>query len=83
MKIKQITLLLFAMLSLVGFAQTQYNSLLKETPGLVSYTLRNEFAKDVPTTLDKLNHPALKVQGFIDKGLKVLNIYNMGKRESH
>ncbi len=54
MKIKQITLLLFAMLSLVGFAQTQYNSLLKETPGLVSYTLRNEFAKDVPTTLDKI-----------------------------
>jgi sugar phosphate isomerase/epimerase len=30
------------------------HKLLKEAPGVVSYTFRNEFAKDVPGTLDKI-----------------------------
>jgi hypothetical protein len=32
----------------------KFGKLLKQTPGAVSYTFRNEFAKDVPGTLDKV-----------------------------
>lgn len=38
---------------LVGQAQS-FGKLLPKTPGIVSYTLREEFAKDVPGTLDKI-----------------------------
>lgn len=36
-----------------SFAQ-RFGSTLKDTPGMVSYTMRNEFAKDMPATLDKI-----------------------------
>ena len=38
---------------LAGQAQS-FGKLLPKTPGIVSYTLREEFAKDVPGTLDKI-----------------------------
>ena len=34
-------------------AQQRYGKLLEHTPGVVSYTFRNDFAKDVPGTLDR------------------------------
>jgi sugar phosphate isomerase/epimerase len=37
----------------ITFAQP-FSKTLKETPGMVSYTFRNQFAKDVPGTLDKI-----------------------------
>lgn len=40
-------------LSIPVFAQP-FGKLLKETPGVVSYTFRNDFSKDVPTTLDQI-----------------------------
>jgi sugar phosphate isomerase/epimerase len=52
---KVISLFVIALLSLVSTANAQkFGKLLKETPGAVSYTFRNEFAKDVPGTLDKV-----------------------------
>lgn len=50
------TFLLFSLLltaGLTGQAQS-FGKLLPKTPGIVSYTLREEFAKDVPGTLDKI-----------------------------
>jgi sugar phosphate isomerase/epimerase len=35
-------------------AQERFGKLMKDTPGMVSYTFRNEFAKNVPETLDKI-----------------------------
>jgi sugar phosphate isomerase/epimerase len=49
--------LLIAVLVLLGtqiFAQERFGKLLKNKPGVVSYTFRNEFAKDVPKTLDNI-----------------------------
>jgi sugar phosphate isomerase/epimerase len=44
-----------ALLSLVSTANAQkFGKMLKQTPGAVSFTFRNEFAKDVPGTLDKV-----------------------------
>lgn len=52
---KVISLFVIALLSLVSTAHAQkFGKLLKQTPGAVSYTFRNEFAKDVPGTLDKV-----------------------------
>lgn len=52
---KVISLFVIALLSLVSTANAQkFGKSLKETPGAVSYTFRNEFAKDVPGTLDKV-----------------------------
>ncbi|MEZ4903192.1 MAG: hypothetical protein R2822_16260 [Spirosomataceae bacterium] len=43
--------------ALVGMYSTtqaqRFGKLLKDTPGVVSYTFRNEFAKDMAGTLDK------------------------------
>ena len=36
------------------FAQKQFSKILKSPPGIVSYTFRNEFAKNVPETLEKI-----------------------------
>jgi sugar phosphate isomerase/epimerase len=36
------------------FAQERFGKLLKNKPGVVSYTFRNEFTKDVPKTLDNI-----------------------------
>ena len=52
---KVISLVVIALLSLVSTANAQkFGKLLKQTPGAVSFTFRNEFAKDVPGTLDKV-----------------------------
>ncbi|WP_266366502.1 sugar phosphate isomerase/epimerase family protein [Tellurirhabdus rosea] len=52
---KKVALLFIAagLLNTSAFAQ-RFGKLLKETPGMVSYTMRNQFAKDVPGTLDKI-----------------------------
>ncbi len=39
-------------LSTSAFAQKRFGKLLKNTPGMVSYTFRTDFAKDLPKTLD-------------------------------
>ncbi|GAA4399218.1 sugar phosphate isomerase/epimerase [Nibrella viscosa] len=47
--------LLLCVLAVTTFAQSnRFGKLLKETPGMVSYTMRASFAKDVPGTLDKI-----------------------------
>jgi sugar phosphate isomerase/epimerase len=52
---KVISLFVIALLSLVSTANAQkFGKLVKQMPGAVSYTFRNEFAKDVPGTLDKV-----------------------------
>ncbi|MEI7582761.1 sugar phosphate isomerase/epimerase [Runella sp.] len=52
---KVISLFVIALLSLVSTANAQkFGKMLKQTPGAVSFTFRNEFAKDVPGTLDKV-----------------------------
>lgn len=52
---KVISLVVIALLSLVSTANAQkFGKLLKQTPGAVSFTFRNEFTKDVPGTLDKV-----------------------------
>lgn len=43
----------FFFLSTSAFAQKRFGKLLKNTPGMVSYTFRNDFAKDLPKTLDE------------------------------
>ena len=51
----RITLILISFLAISFAAQAQrFGKLLPQTPGIVSYTLREEFAKDVPGTLDKM-----------------------------
>lgn len=47
------TLFLFAILLSIGSLQAQ-KSLLPKAPGMVSYTYRNSFAKNVPATLDTI-----------------------------
>lgn len=49
-----IFLLLNLCLCTASFAQARFGKLLKTTPGVVSYTFRNEFAKNVPQTLDNI-----------------------------
>ena len=45
-------LLVFLLLSQLLFAQIPFSRALKDTPGVVSFTFRNDFSKDVPGTLD-------------------------------
>lgn len=47
-----ISIMLCCLLS-TAYAQ-RFGKLLKDTPGAVSFTFRNEFSKDVPGTLDKV-----------------------------
>ena len=49
---KKSSFLLFLLLSHCIFAQQRFSKILKETPGVVSFTFRNDFSKDVPGTLD-------------------------------
>jgi hypothetical protein len=46
------TLLLLILLGQALFAQMSGSKMLKETPGVVSFTFRKEFAKDMAGTLD-------------------------------
>lgn len=45
-------LLFFCLLAQPLFAQQRFSKILKDTPGVVSFTFRNDFSKDVPGTLD-------------------------------
>lgn len=52
---KPLALFLILFVAVVSAVQAQsFGKLLPKKPGIVSYTLRNEFAKDVPGTLDKI-----------------------------
>jgi sugar phosphate isomerase/epimerase len=52
---KRISLCLLALLGTASISQAQsFGKLLPTTPGIVSYTLRDAFSKDVPGTLDKI-----------------------------
>jgi sugar phosphate isomerase/epimerase len=47
-----------------GFAATAAEPIFPETPGMVSYTYRNQFAKDVEGTLDKIRDLGIKDMEF-------------------
>jgi sugar phosphate isomerase/epimerase len=49
---KKYLLLVFLFISHVIFAQKPFSKALKDTPGVVSFTFRNDFSKDVAGTLD-------------------------------
>lgn len=51
---KYVLLTAFAYLIAVTSFGQRFSKSLKDTPGMVSYTMRNEFAKDMPGTLDKI-----------------------------
>lgn len=46
--------LLLFLLTTTAFAQKPFGKMLKEPPGLVSFSLRHDFARDMPGTLDKI-----------------------------
>ncbi|MDX2068230.1 MAG: sugar phosphate isomerase/epimerase [Haliscomenobacter sp.] len=52
--LKSISIGLLVLFCVQVFAQTKFGKVLKTTPGIVSYTFRNEFAKNVPQTLDNI-----------------------------
>ena len=54
MKNRLIFLLIICIASTDAFAQKPFGKLLKIMPGVVSYTYRNQFAKNVPQTLDSI-----------------------------
>ncbi len=57
---KKCSLLLFLLLSQAIFAQQRFSKILKETPGVVSFTFRNDFSKDVPGTLDYIKEKGIR-----------------------
>lgn len=52
--LKSISIGVLVMCCVQVFAQAKFGKILKDMPGVVSYTYRNEFAKDVPKTLDNI-----------------------------
>lgn len=54
------TILLLILLGQALFAQKSMRKLLKETPGLVSFTFRKEFAKDMAGTLDLIQSMGIR-----------------------
>ena len=52
--LKSISIGLLVLCCAQVFAQAKFGKVLKTTPGVVSYTFRNEFAKNVPQTLDNI-----------------------------
>ena len=57
---KKSSVFLFLLLSHCLFAQQRFSKILKETPGVVSFTFRNEFSKDVPGTLDYIKEMGIR-----------------------
>lgn len=57
---KKITTLLFLFLSQSIFAQQRFSKVLKDTPGVVSFTFRNDFSKDVAGTLDYIKEMGIR-----------------------
>ncbi|MBD2699156.1 sugar phosphate isomerase/epimerase [Spirosoma sp. BT702] len=52
---KRITFLCCLLAGITSVSQAQpFGKLVKQTPGIVSYTMRDSFGKDVPGTLDKI-----------------------------
>ncbi|GAB3999594.1 sugar phosphate isomerase/epimerase [Spirosoma daeguense] len=52
---KRNSILFGVLFGLASVTQAQpFGKLVKQTPGIVSYTLRDSFSKDVPSTLDKI-----------------------------
>lgn len=57
---KKFTTLLFLFLSQSIFAQHRFSKVLKDTPGVVSFTFRNDFSKDVAGTLDYIKEMGIR-----------------------
>ena len=57
---KKFTALLFLFLSQSIFAQHRFSKVLKDTPGVVSFTFRNDFSKDVAGTLDYIKEMGIR-----------------------
>ncbi len=57
---KKFTTLLFLFLSQAIFAQHRFSKVLKDTPGVVSFTFRNDFSKDVAGTLDYIKEMGIQ-----------------------
>lgn len=57
---KKITTLLFLFLSQSTFAQHRFSKVLKDTPGVVSFSFRNDFSKDVAGTLDYIKEMGIR-----------------------
>ena len=57
---KKSSVFLFLLLSHCLFAQQRFSKILKDTPGVVSFTFRNEFSKDVPGTLDYIKDMGIR-----------------------
>lgn len=57
---KKFTTLLFLFLSQAIFAQHRFSKVLKDTPGVVSFTFRNDFSKDVAGTLDYIKEMGIR-----------------------
>ena len=57
---KKFMLLVFLLLSQLLFAQIPFSRALKDTPGVVSFTFRNDFSKDVPGTLDYIKEMGIR-----------------------
>jgi sugar phosphate isomerase/epimerase len=52
--------MLFLLLSQVTFGQQRFSKAFKEMPGVVSFTFRNDFSKDVPGTLDYIKQMGIR-----------------------
>jgi sugar phosphate isomerase/epimerase len=57
---KRCSLLYFLLLSQVIFGQPRFSKTLKDMPGVVSFTFRNDFSKDVPGTLDYIKQMGIR-----------------------
>jgi len=57
---KKLILSLLLLFSPVIFAQQRFSTVLKDTPGVVSFTFRNDFSKDVPGTLDYIKDMGIR-----------------------
>ena len=57
---KKCSLLCLLLLSQVIFGQQRFSKALKDMPGVVSFTFRNDFSKDVPGTLDNIKQMGIR-----------------------
>jgi len=57
---KKLILSLLLLLSQVIFGQQPFSKILKDTPGVVSFTFRNDFSKDVAGTLDYIKEMGIR-----------------------
>ena len=57
---KKLSFLAFLLLSQTIFAQKPFSKVLKETPGVVSFTFRADFSKDVAGTLDYIKEIGIR-----------------------